>query len=160
MITLRPYKTEDAKIILSWIKNEKSFFLWCANRFNKYPISSDKFNNIYNTDELQGFIAEDDGKTIGHLFMQKLSDNRLKFGLIIVDSSIRRKGYGKSMLLQAIEYAKTNFNINTITLCVFDNNHSAYECYKKIGFAENGKYTEIEILGEMHKYFELEYKVK
>ncbi len=160
MITFRPYKNKDAEKIKGWLKNEKSFRLWCADRFKNYPLSLEEFNNIYKSGELSGFIAQDGDKTIGHLFMQKLGQNKYKFGLIIVDDSLRGKGYGKSMLLSAIDYAKNNLGAKIITLSVFDNNVSAFECYKKLGFSENGKYTEYNLFGQTHKYIELEYMVQ
>ncbi len=36
-MNLRPYKKEDAAKILSWIKNERAFRLWSADRYKNYP---------------------------------------------------------------------------------------------------------------------------
>ncbi len=160
MITFRPYENKDAETIASWIPNEKAFRLWCADRFKNYPLTAEEFNNIYKTGELSGLVAQDGNSVIGHLFMQNLGQDKYKFGLIIIDSSIRGKGYGKSMLLSAIDYAKQKFGAKVITLSVFDNNVSAFECYKKLGFSENGKYTEYNLFGQTHKYIELEYITK
>ena len=156
MITLRPYEKNDAPIVLSWVKDDRSFFLWCADRFDSYPISSDEFNNIYSLSSMKGYIAEDNGSPIGHLFIQELGNKAYKFGLIIVDSEKRGCGYGKKMLECAISYAKKNLNASSITLSVFDINVSANECYKKLGFAENGKYRVIDVLGENHNYLEMD----
>lgn len=35
---LREYKETDANVILSWIKNEREFRLWSADRYETYPI--------------------------------------------------------------------------------------------------------------------------
>ena len=35
----RPYKEEDAKEILTWIKNEREFRLWSADRYKNYQIT-------------------------------------------------------------------------------------------------------------------------
>ena len=143
MIALRTYKFSDAEKVKNWITNEKAFRLWCADRFEKYPLSADEFNNIYKTDNtMQGFIAEDDGEAVGHLFIQDLGNSKYKFGLIIVDNIKRGKGYGRKMLECAIDYAKEALGACSVTLSVFDTNTSAYNCYKKLGFSETKKYTE------------------
>ena len=40
MIRLRPYKQEDAEIILSWCTDEKSFYKWTAGVLGDYPITA------------------------------------------------------------------------------------------------------------------------
>ena len=44
---LRTYEKEDAQKILNWIKNEREFRLWSADRYDKYPASPDDINNNY-----------------------------------------------------------------------------------------------------------------
>ena len=160
MIDFRPFTFNDAHTVLGWIKDETAFWLWCSDRFNSYPLSADEFCSIYSDKSMQGYIAQDNGMPIGHLFMQNLGQNKYKFGLIVIDSTKRGCGYGRKMLERAIDYAKNKLNAKCITLCVFDENVSAFELYKKLGFEKNGKYTEPFILGENKKYFEMEYITK
>ena len=159
MITLRPYKKEDAKTVLSWIKDERAFRLWCADRFDSFPLSAEKFNEIYASGDFDGYIAQENGDTVGHLFMQKLSDDTVKFGLIIVDPSKRGNGYGKKMLLTALDYAKYTLKVKRIVLAAFDTNPAAYNCYKGLGFKNTGKITEYTFFNEKHNYIELEYLI-
>lgn len=160
MITLRPFTDNDASTVLGWIKDEKAFWLWCSDRFKSYPLSPEEFCLIYKDPSMQGYIAQDAGQDIGHLFMQTLGQNKYKFGLIIVDSAKRGCGYGRKMLECAISFAKEKLNAKTITLCVFDENVSAYELYKKLGFEKTGNYTEPVLFGGQKKYFEMEYTAK
>lgn len=163
MITLRRYKKDDAEKIASWTKDEVAFRLWCADRFKKYPLQIDEFNQMYdNTDKNSffGMIAEDNGECVGHLFFQTLSPHRIKLGLIIVDSARRGMGYGKRMLEAAISYAKNNLKAKTVTLSVFDSNISAYKCYCSLGFKETGNKTVYDFFGEKHNYIELEYIIE
>ena len=60
----------------------------------------------------------------------------IRLGYIIVDSSIRGKGYGKKLIEEAIEYAKNELGAKEINLGVFTNNEKALKCYKSIGFEE------------------------
>ena len=44
-MNLRRYKEDDAKEILNWIKNEKEFRLWSADRYESYPVTPSDINN-------------------------------------------------------------------------------------------------------------------
>lgn len=138
----RPYKEEDAKEILTWIKNERELRLWSANRYKNYPISPSDINNNYieskKISNFYAFTLEDDGKIIGHLILRIPGENKetIRLGYIIVDSSIRGKGYGKKLIEEAIEYAKNELGAKEINLGVFTNNEKALKCYKSIGFEE------------------------
>ena len=164
MLRLRPYKKCDAKRIVSWIKDEISFRKWCADRYNKYPINENDINSYYSTmEDLDTFFpmtAFDETGIVGHLIMRFIDENKkiLRFGFIIVDDKKRGQGYGKEMLQLSIKYAFEILKIQKITLGVFDNNKSAYYCYKAIGFQdvklEDNEYYHI--LNEEWKCLELE----
>ena len=164
MLRLRPYKKCDAKRIVSWIKDEISFRKWCADRYNKYPINENDINSYYSTmEDLDTFFpmtAFDETGIVGHLIMRFIDENKkiLRFGFIIIDDKKRGQGYGKEMLQLSIKYAFEILKIQKITLGVFDNNKSAYYCYKAIGFQdvklEDNEYYHI--LNEDWKCLELE----
>ena len=157
MLNIRPYTKSDSKQVVNWLTDEKAFRLWCADRFKSFPLTAQEFDSIYrNGSPLLGFIAEDCGNVIGHLFMQQRENGICKFGLIIVDSTKRGHGYGGRMLEAAIEYAKTHLSAKKIILSVFEDNTSAYLCYKKLGFTENGNIVPIKIIGSHKDYIELE----
>ena len=139
---LRDYKETDAKEILKWIKNEREFRLWSADRYKNYPINADDINNNYNeSKKLSAFYPmtlTDEGRIVGHIILRKPSVNKdiIRFGFIIVDSNLRGKGYGKKLITESIKYAKNNLNADEINLGVFVNNESALNCYKSVGFIE------------------------
>ncbi len=143
---LRTYKEDDAKEILNWIKNEREFRLWSADRYEKYPASPEDINNNYlrssKISEFYPLTLEDNGKIIGHLILRNPGENKevIRMGFIIVDNSIRGKGYGKTLINLAINYAKENLGAKEINLGVFVNNDGALHCYESVGF----KITEIE----------------
>ncbi len=104
--------------------------------------------------------AFDESGAVGHLIMRFTDDNKeiLRFGFVIVDDSKRGKGYGKEMLRLALEYAFTILKVKKVTIGVFENNPSAYYCYKSVGF-EDAVQAEDEyfhIMGEDWKCLELE----
>ena len=164
MLRLRPYKKCDAKYIVSWIKDEVSFRKWCADRYESYPINADDMNKHYSDfDELDTFFqmtAIDESGVVGHLIMRFIDEEKkiLRFGFVIVDDTKRGKGYGKELLRLAVKYAFEILRVEKITLGVFENNTSAYWCYKAAGFSDVE--TEEEeyylIMGEQWKCLELE----
>lgn len=165
MLRLRPYKPCDAKKVVSWISDKKTFYRWSANRINKYPIDANDLNEHYkeqdDSDSFFVMTAYDETGAVGQMIMRFLDEEKkdLRFGFIIVDSSKRGKGYGKGMLLLAIEYAKSMLKVDRISIGVFEDNMPAYKCYKSLGFSEVGENSNeyYEINGENWKCIELEY---
>ena len=89
------------------------------------------------------------------------SFEKLRFGFVIVDPGKRGQGYGKNMLKLGLKYAKEIFAADKVSLGVFENNESAYYCYKAIGF-EDVSQNEVEkynVMGEEWNCLELEIKL-
>ncbi len=162
MIRLRPYESDDAQTILSWIGDEVAFRKWCADRYETYPISADDMNMLYDTADHERFFPMtviDESEIVGHLIMRFPDEDRsvLRFGFIIVDDRKRGKGYGKRMLEAAVSYALERFGVKRITLGVFDNNEAAYRCYLSAGFRETNRDSAFCVFGEEWKCIEMEY---
>lgn len=142
---LRKYQETDAIEILKWITNERELKLWSADRYNKYPITPYDINNNYNEcmkiSEFYPMTLVDNEKIIGHLILRKPEheENKIRLGFIIIDNTMRKKGYGRLLINEAINYAKNVLNASEINLGVFANNENAYRCYKSVGFVEVGK---------------------
>lgn len=149
MLRLRPYKLSDAKYIVNWVKDEKCFAMWCANLF-KYPLTEAQLNEYkmnYDMDE-SGWIftaINEKGIPVGHCLMKKADyeNESIHLGFIIIDSVIRGKGYGKEMIKLIVKYAFEILKVSRITLSVFENNPSAYYCYKAAGFIDKKYYEEV-----------------
>lgn len=167
-LKLRPYKPCDAKTIVSWIKDEKALRKWSSDRYGAYPITADDINYKYlkcngdceEPDNFYPMTAVDAQGTVGHLILRYTDKAKsiIRIGFVIVDDTKRGKGYGKKMLQLAIRYAFDMLKAEKITLGVFENNPSAYYCYKAAGFREIESEQEFifEILGEKWKCIELE----
>lgn len=164
MVRLRPYKRCDAQYIVSWIKDEVAFRKWCADRYEKYPISAEDMNAQYDSlaekDNFYQMTAFDDSGIVGHLIMRFIDEEKkvLRFGFVIVDASKQGKGYGKEMLSLALKYAFEILKVEKVTLGVFENNMQAYHCYKAVGFKDVvlDKEEYYHVLGEDWKCLELE----
>lgn len=146
---LKKYQKEDAAIICSWIKDEKSLYQWSADRIGKFPLEDNDLNKEYAAmikgNRFIPFSAFDDGRLVGHFcirYPDEEDDSIVRFGFVIVDSALRGCGNGKKMLQLAIDYAKNVLHASKITLGVFTNNDSARYCYESVGFRPVGR-TEI-----------------
>ena len=143
MLGLRPFKKCDAEKIASWCKDENVYKLWGGEMFGSYPLSSSDVVDMYVTrngmceeDNFYPMTAFDDDGPIGHLIMRYLRGDRkfIRFGWIIVNDRMRGKGYGKKMIRLAFKYAFEILQAEKVCLGVFENNPSAYYCYKAAGF--------------------------
>lgn len=142
---LRKYLDTDANEILKWIKDERAFRLWSADRYEEYPVKAEDINNNYKEcmtlSNFYPMTLVDGSKVIGHIILRNPSPDQtdiIRLGFIIVDSSLRGKGYGKLLIQEAIKYAQTQLSAKEINLGVFENNDNAFHCYKAVGFKEIG----------------------
>lgn len=167
MLYLRPYKKDDAKTIISWCEDETVFRKWTSDRYNTYPITEQDMNFKYfdcngdciETDNFYPMVACDENGMVGHFIMRYVGGNHsiMRIGFVIVDDNKRGHGYGKKMIQLAIEYAFRIAGAEQITIGVFENNPSAYYCYKAAGFQDvQSEQEEIcELFGEKWKILEL-----
>lgn len=163
---LRTYREEDAAVIAGWIKNERAFRQWSADRYERYPVCPEDINRQYagyeTSDRFFPVTACDESGVVGHMILRFPGEDRkiIRFGFIIVDDSKRGMGYGKQMLSLAVQYAMDTFGVNKITLGVFENNPAAYHCYRAAGFQEiwmeQPEYYHV--MGEDWKCLEMERK--
>lgn len=139
---LRKYQESDACEIIKWIITKREFKLWSADRYKKYPITSEDINNNYNecmkTSDFYPMTLVDGEKIVGHLILRRPNpeENKIRLGFIIVDNTMRKKGYGRLLISEAINYAKNELKATEINLGVFANNENAHKCYKSLGFVE------------------------
>lgn len=134
-LRLRPYHPDDAQKILSWSKDPMAFYKWSAGVLGDYPISKEQFGFVNN---LMAFTAIYDDEVVGFFTMRRpgKSYDELRFGFVVVDPEKRGKGFGKGMLQLGVAYARDVFKAEKLSLGVFENNESAYYCYKAVGFRD------------------------
>lgn len=147
MLRLRPYKSCDAERIAGWLKDEDIFLKWGGKLFGEYPITAEVIDNKYTgqnggciePDNFYPWVAlDDDGVVVGHFIMRYLKGDmrRIRFGWVIVDDTIRGKGYGAQMLRAGLKYAFEILGAAVVTLGVFEGNERAHRCYRSVGFVD------------------------
>ncbi len=138
---IRPYQNRDFNIISQWITDERSHALWCANLM-PYPLEKNGFDALLkDVEERCGdspFVATtDDGKVVGFFcFSVNLNTNEGMLKFVVIDNTMRNKGYGCEMLKLAIKYAFEIAKADAVHLNVFSENPGAKKCYEKVGFME------------------------
>ncbi len=145
MLRLRPYKSEDAEKITKWASNQDVYLKWGGNLIGEFPLTPDALNTTYfeknglckEPDNFYPWVAVDEENgVVGHFIMRYLHGDPkiLRFGWVIVDTSIRGKGYGTEMLRLGLKYAFEILQVDVVTIGVFEHNDIAHNCYKKVGF--------------------------
>lgn len=172
---LRAFCSSDAVKILEWISSECEFRMWSADRFGDYPISPDDMAAYYDEHCKSGSFfpmtaVDENNNVLGHLILRYTNEekNEVRVGFVIVDSSARNRGVGRSMLELAKTYAVDVLRAETISLGVFENNLPARKCYAAAGFCESEDSDEVyNVLGEKWRCVEMklsscstEYKLK
>ena len=159
MIRIRPYKDTDAEKILSWCKDEKTFYQWTAGVLGAYPISREAFAGL---GSLMRFTALDEKEVVGFFTARnpKPTLDELRFGFVIIDPEKRGSGFGKEMLRLGLEYARILYKAKRVSLGVFENNDKAYYCYRAVGFQDvtPQKTEQYQIMGKVWACRELEYR--
>ncbi len=135
MIGIRPYKPADAKTILSWCADERAFYRWTAGVLGKYPLTEREFSFV---ESLMPFTAFDETGIVGFFTLRSPSGSldELRIGFVIIAPEKRGKGCGKEMLRLGIKFAFELYGAKRVSLGVFENNPSAYYCYKAVGFED------------------------
>ena len=167
-LRLRPYKNCDAKTIITWCKDEAAFRKWTSDRYESFPITDEDMNKKYvdyngdcaDPDNFCPMTAFDESGIVGHLILRFTDKEKtiLRIGFVIVDDTKRGRGYGKEMIRLALQYAFDILKVKKVTIGVFENNMSAYYCYKTVGFrdVEMVENELCEVCGEMWSILELE----
>ena len=138
---IRPYQNKDFDIISQWITDERSHALWCANLM-PYPLEKNSFDALLQEAEEQfgdsPFVATtNDGQVVGFFcFSVNLHTNEGMLKFVVIDNTMRNKGYGCEMLKLAIKYAFEIAKADAVHLNVFPENPGAKKCYEKVGVKE------------------------
>ncbi|MFR5602368.1 MAG: GNAT family N-acetyltransferase [Lachnospiraceae bacterium] len=142
MLRLRPFQPKDQEALIRWFQDERGFMMWSAGKLT-FPLTQEKLEEFRKKQEETGdsfrFAALDEtGKTVGHFLMRNLDyqAGSVHMGFIVVDPSIRGKGYGREMVSLAASYGFDILKMRRITLSVFDCNEKAHRCYKSAGFRD------------------------
>lgn len=163
-ITLRQYKPSDAATITSWLKSEYLMRQWCADRYERYPVTPEDMNsyheNYIDEDRSHALTMCDGNEILGYITLRTPADDSTeqRLGFIIVDDSKRGCGLGKALVSMAVKYAFEELGATKVSLGVFENNPSAIHCYEAAGFhrVSRPEVEKYKCLGETWNCIEME----
>lgn len=163
-LTLRTYQLSDATVIASWLKSEYLMRQWCADRYERYPVTPEDMN-AYHERYIDGqrsraLTMTDGDDIVGYITLRIPADDSTeqRLGFVIVDDSKRGCGLGKALVSMAVKYAFETLEATKVSLGVFENNPSAVHCYESAGFRRVSlpETESYECLGETWNCIEME----
>ena len=163
-ISIRPYQSSDAALITSWLKSEYLMRQWCADRYERYPVTPEEMNT-YHERNIDGqrslaLTMTDSDDIVGYITLRIHADDptEQRLGFVIVDDSKRGRGLGKALVSMAVKYAFETLGATKVSLGVFENNPSAIHCYESAGFhrVSLSEIESYECLGETWNCIEME----
>lgn len=158
MRSLRPWQESDAGPVVSWTgEDERTFRLWCADRFPHWPISAEDLIAHYREAGKRGdffpMTMTENGVPAGSLILRYTDKERtkLRFGFVIADSAHRGEGLGHDLIRLALRHAFSQPGVEEVSLGVFEENTPAYCCYTSAGFhaAPSLPDSAYEVMGEV-----------
>lgn len=88
MLRLRPFKKQDAKYILSWIKDEVEFRKWSADRYKDYPAVPNDMIDMYesteDTDNFYPMTMFDETGIVGHIILRFTDEEKKKIFVLVL----------------------------------------------------------------------------
>lgn len=163
---LRPYKCLDASIITSWLKSEYLMRQWCADRYERYPVTPEDMNTYHalyiDGQRSRALTMVDGNEVVGYITLRNPADDltEQRLGFVIVDDSKRGCGLGKTLVAMAVKYAFEELGATKVSLGVFENNQPAIHCYEAVGFhrVSRPEAESYQCLGETWNCIEMEIK--
>lgn len=143
--------------MLSWCRDEETFYRWTAGVLGDYPLTSERFAK---TGSLMRITALHIDSPAGFFTLRNPDGrlNELRFGFVIVSPELRGKGIGRRMITEGLKYVFDNYRAARATISVFETNTPAYKCYLSAGFRETGVKETYTVNGETLTAVEMEYQ--
>jgi len=145
-LNIRPFKPLDLDILVSFWREIENNPTLSGDLFSPSQENETRWRkhilSVYEEDENQILIAENDGKIVGFIKIKILVTHPLvsniKCSLIsdmYVLPEFRRKGIASTLMNRVFEYVKSK-GVTHVRLNVMESNIPAYNLYEKMGFVD------------------------
>jgi RimJ/RimL family protein N-acetyltransferase len=137
MVYLSPASNSVFKKLILWIDSEEMLVQFSGIAFS-FPLTMVQLEaTLLIPKRLQfGVFATATQELIGYAEVF-IHDDLATLGRLFIISEYRNLGYGGALVKLLIKYIQQNFPLSIIDLFVFNWNHQAIRCYKKMGFVTN-----------------------
>jgi RimJ/RimL family protein N-acetyltransferase len=149
MITFERFERSDFDRLIGWIDSSKLLVQWAGPQFS-YPLDRVQLESyIYNSEHGVSknviFKVLINNIITGHIELCDLNipkKSAMLTRFLIGNPKARGKGFGQKICKTFLDHAYNIYGIETIDLFVFDDNFPALNCYRKIGFTEEGYFPD------------------
>ncbi|WP_339280475.1 GNAT family protein [Lysinibacillus sp. FSL P2-0066] len=146
MIKLEYFNPSDFKQLIHWINSPEFLIQWSGSVFN-FPLDKDQLEryiekaNKENSDTFVYKAINETGDVIGHISLGQIDrkNKSARVGKVLIgEDQSRGKGIGQLIVNAALEIAFKKFDLQRVSLGVFDFNKQAILCYERSGFIKEG----------------------
>jgi len=148
---IKPYNhRNDFCLLESWISSREEHEFWSGGRL-KYPLEPGEFSAFLEDNAAErgemAFVMGDELERPRGFFRYSFDPLSEEGTLrsIIVDNTVRGRGYGREMLRLALRYAFGCTGAKAVRLTVFDDNTAARAFYAAVGFVPTGMEETLEL---------------
>ena len=144
-ITLRPLINSDYEKFYKWHSDANIRF---QTAMHPYPVTEQNerewFNkaisNISNKRLIFTVVFKEKDEVIGYFQLTEVNfiNKNAMLGIVIGEEEYRGQGLGKEIMELGINYGFKSLGLLKISLDVINENNSAINLYKKMGFVEEG----------------------
>ncbi|KAA1247087.1 GNAT family N-acetyltransferase [Aquimarina sp. RZ0] len=156
-IYLRALEPEDLDFIYL-IENDERIWEMSTTQtpYSRFLIKQyleNAHQDIYEAKQLRLMICTNDHRCLGliDLFDFNPTHHRAGVGILIVEESHRRKGYGREALGLVLKYGKTHLRLHQLYANVVDDNIASIKLFEGAGFQKIGVKKEWNLVGNEYK---------
>ena len=99
-------------------------------------------NKLTNNKIIFSMIEKISNKFIGNIELMEINDNIGEFAICITPT-MQNKHYGRESIIRFIKYCLEELKLDNIELSVYSHNEKAINLYKKLGFVEYKRDTNV-----------------
>lgn len=138
-VRLRAMEPEDLDLLYTIENNMQLWNVGATNvpysRFLLHDYIAHAAGDIYTDKQVRMIVENESGKTIGIVDIVNFTPQHQRAELgVVIQNQYRGKGYGKAVVLKAIEYALRVLHLHQIYVVVNANQTSTITLFSQIGF--------------------------
>lgn len=139
-VKIRPLEEKDAYTSVNW-RNDPAIWEFTGSKPDREITIEDETAWIQKViadkkDRRFAILADED--YVGNIYLTGIEDGRAEYHIFIGERSYWGKGVAALASRAIIDYAKNKLKLNEIALSVNENNKSAINLYKRLGFKATG----------------------
>lgn len=142
-VRLRGFKQEDIEVLYNYLQNKELRENLMVS--HPYPFTQVGIANYVNSsmepksDKIEFALENDEGVLVGGCTIKEIDYKNSHASLgIYLGHEHQGKGYGQKALIEICKYIFEEMNLNKVKLRVFEFNAQGINCYKKVGFIQEG----------------------